>query len=163
MKRPRCVVLSGSGVSEESWIPTFRGSNGLWEGHRLEEVATPEAWNRDPEMVLRFYNMRRHACREAVPNEAHRAIVSLERRFDVTVVTQNVDDLHERAGSSDVLHLHGELMYARSTRNPQIRFHLDENDIHLGDSDPSGAQLRPDVVWFGEEVPAIPAAVAVAG
>lgn len=153
--------MSGSGISEESGIPTFRGSNGLWEGHRLEEVASPEAWNRDPELVLRFYNMRRRACREAEPNAAHRAIVLLEEYFDVTVVTQNVDDLHERAGSSDVLHLHGELMYARSTGDPQKRFYLDEADIHLGDLDPSGAQLRPDIVWFGEEVSAIPSAIAV--
>ncbi|NDV62599.1 NAD-dependent deacylase [Puniceicoccales bacterium CK1056] len=157
----RCVILSGSGVSEESGIQTFRGSGGLWEGYKLEEVATPEAFERDPELVLRFYNMRRKAVREADPNKAHHAIARLETHFDVMVITQNVDDLHERAGSSKVLHLHGELLRARSSQDPGYRVHLGQKDIFLGDLDPAGNQLRPDVVWFGEEVPAIAEAAGI--
>lgn len=157
----RCIVLSGSGVSEESGIQTFRGNGGLWDGYRFEEVATPQAFQRDPEMVLRFYNMRRRAVREARPNRAHQVLARLEETFDVTVVTQNVDDLHERAGSSKVLHLHGELLYARSSRDPAYRVHLGKKDIALGDVDPSGHQLRPDVVWFGEAVPAFVEAIPI--
>ena len=149
------VVLTGAGISAESGLKTFRGADGLWEGHRVEDVACPEAWARDPAHVLRFYNERRQAVRAAQPNAAHRALVDLERGYDVRIVTQNVDDLHERAGSRNVLHLHGEIMLARSTVNPSFTQHLGESDIALGDTCPEGSQLRPHIVWFGEEVPAM--------
>lgn len=149
------VVLSGAGISAESGLKTFRGDGGLWEGHRVEDVATPEAWARDPALVLAFYNQRRRQVRAAQPNAAHKALVDLERAYDVHVVTQNVDDLHERAGSSQVLHLHGEIMLARSTRNPEYTQHLGSADIHLNDRCPEGSQLRPHIVWFGEDVPAL--------
>lgn len=155
----RIVVLTGAGISAESGLKTFRGADGLWEGHRVEDVACPEAWSRDPARVLRFYNERRQAVREAQPNAAHRALVDLERAYDVRIVTQNVDDLHERAGSSRVLHLHGEIMYARSTRDPGIVRHLVDADIELGDTCELGSQLRPHIVWFGEMVPAMEEAV----
>lgn len=155
------VVLSGAGISAESGLKTFRGDGGLWEGHRVEDVATPEAWARDPALVLEFYNQRRRQVRAAQPNAAHKALVDLERAYDVHVVTQNVDDLHERAGSSQVLHLHGEIMLARSTRNPEYTQHLGSADIHLGDLCREGSQLRPHVVWFGEDVPALEQAARV--
>jgi NAD-dependent deacetylase len=151
----RVVVLSGAGISAESGLETFRGSDGLWEGHRVEDVATPEAWAGDPALVLEFYNQRRRQVRAAKPNAAHAALVDLESRYDVDIVTQNVDDLHERAGSSKVLHLHGEIMLARSTRDPTLTQHLGEADIAIGDRCPLGSQLRPHVVWFGEDVPAM--------
>ena len=160
-KKAHCVILSGSGISEESGLQTFRGTGGLWEGHRLEEVASPEAWERDPELVLRFYNMRRQALRSVKPNAAHEALVDLEQNYRVSVVTQNVDDLHERAGSSNVLHLHGELRYARSSGDSGYRVHLGDRDISLGDCCPQGHQLRPDIVWFGEDVAAIRDALSV--
>jgi NAD-dependent deacetylase len=156
-------VLSGAGLSAESGLQTFRGADGLWEGHRFEDVATPEAWARNPDLVLRFYNMRRQAVRAARPNAAHQAIADLETFLDVTVITQNVDDLHERAGSSHIIHLHGELLYARGSKNPAERIHLGDNDIQLGDCCPKGTQLRPDIVWFGEEVTQMPRAAAIAG
>jgi NAD-dependent deacetylase len=160
----RIVVLTGAGISAESGLKTFRGPDGLWEGHRVEEVASPEAWARDPERVLRFYNERRRAVREAQPNAAHQALVELERAYDVRIVTQNVDDLHERAGSTQVLHLHGEIMLARSTRDQSLVRHLGERDIALGDLCELGSQLRPHIVWFGEMVPAMEeAAELVAG
>ena len=149
------VVLSGAGISAESGLKTFRGDGGLWEGHRVEDVATPEAWDRDPGLVLEFYNERRRQVRAAQPNAAHKALVDLEQAYDVHVVTQNVDDLHERAGSSQVLHLHGEILVARSTKDPNSTKHLGEADIALGDTCPLGGQLRPHIVWFGEEVPAL--------
>jgi NAD-dependent deacetylase len=151
----RVVVLTGAGISAESGLRTFRGADGLWEGHRIEDVACPEAWARDPERVLRFYNERRQAVRAAAPNAAHRALVDLERDYDVRIITQNVDDLHERAGSSRVLHLHGQIMLARSTRDPGLVRHLGDADIHLGDLCEQGSQLRPHIVWFGEMVPAM--------
>lgn len=151
----RVVVLSGAGVSTESGLRTFRGDGGLWEGQRVEEVATPAAWEANPARVLRFYNERRKQVRSAQPNAAHKALSALERCFEVDVVTQNVDDLHERAGSTRVLHLHGEVMMARSTRNPEYLVELGEDDIAIGDTCPSGSQLRPHIVWFGEEVPAM--------
>ena len=151
----RVVVLSGAGISAESGLQTFRGAGGLWEGHRVEDVASPEGWARDPALVLDFYNQRRRQVRAAQPNAAHRALVELERAYDVHVVTQNIDDLHERAGSSRVLHLHGEIMRARSTCEPAYTSHLGAADIRLGDTCPQGSQLRPDVVWFGELVPAL--------
>ena len=155
------VVLSGAGISAESGLKTFRGDGGLWEGHRVEDVATPEAWARDPALVLEFYNQRRRQVRAAQPNAAHKALVALEQAYDVHVVTQNVDDLHERAGSSQVLHLHGEILLARSTKDPHVTRHLGDADIALGDTCPLGSQLRPHVVWFGEDVPALEAAARI--
>jgi NAD-dependent deacetylase len=151
----KVVVFTGAGISAESGLKTFRGDDGLWEGHRVEDVATPEAWARNPALVLEFYNERRRQVRAAQPNTAHRALVDLERGYDVSIVTQNVDDLHERAGSTRVLHLHGEVLYARSTRNPDCVRHLGDADIALGDHCPAGSQLRPHIVWFGEMVPAM--------
>lgn len=148
----RIVVLSGAGVSAESGIRTFRASDGLWEEHRIEDVATPEAWRRDPQLVLRFYNTRRAQLNTVEPNAAHRAIAALEEHFVVDVVTQNVDDLHERAGSTRVLHLHGELRKVRSTRDPDLVLPW-SHDLQLGDRCPLGSQLRPHIVWFGEQVP----------
>jgi NAD-dependent deacetylase len=155
----RVVVLTGAGISAESGLKTFRGNDGLWEGHRVEDVATPEAWARDPARVLRFYNERRQAVRAAEPNAAHRVLVDLERGYDVRIITQNVDDLHERAGSTKVLHLHGEVLKARSTRDPRLVRHLGDRDIELGDHCELGSQLRPHIVWFGEMVPAMDEAV----
>jgi NAD-dependent deacetylase len=157
----RVVVISGAGISAESGLKTFRGADGLWRGYRPEEVACPEAWRRDPGLVLDFYNERRKAVREAEPNAAHRALVELERAYDVWIVTQNVDDLHERAGSSRVLHLHGEIRKARSTQDPRLITHLGDGDIHLGDRCALGSQLRPHIVWFGEAVPAMEEAAAL--
>ena len=160
----RVVVISGAGISAESGLATFRGADGLWRGYRPEEVASPEAWRQDPGLVLDFYNERRRAVREAEPNAAHRALVELERTHDVRIVTQNVDDLHERAGSTSVLHLHGEICKARSTKDPTLVTHLGDRDIHLGDRCALGSQLRPHIVWFGESVPAMEeAAELVAG
>jgi NAD-dependent deacetylase len=155
----RVVVLSGAGISAESGLQTFRGADGLWEGHRIEDVATPEAWAANPALVLDFYNQRRRAVRAAQPNAAHQALVELERAYDVRIVTQNVDDLHERAGSSQVLHLHGEVLKARSTCDPRLVRHLGDRDIELGDVCELGSQLRPHIVWFGELVPAMEEAV----
>lgn len=151
----RVVVFTGAGVSAESGLRTFRDSDGLWENHRVEDVATPEAFEHDPELVLRFYNERRRQLDQVQPNAAHRAIAALEKTHEVHVITQNVDDLHERAGSTRVLHLHGELRKARSTSNPNYVIDLGSSDLHLGDHCPKGGQLRPHIVWFGEEVPQI--------
>ena len=150
----KLVVLTGAGISAESGLKTFRDSDGLWNGHRIEEVATPEAWERQPSKVLEFYNERRRGLLEALPNEAHKALVSLEKHFDVQIITQNVDDLHERAGSKNVLHLHGELLKMRSTGDPELVYEI-LDDISLGQLAEDGAQLRPDIVWFGEPVPRI--------
>ena len=159
----RVVVISGAGISAESGLKTFRGADGLWRGYRPEEVACPEAWRRNPGLVLDFYNERRKAVREAQPNGAHLALTELERAYDVRIVTQNVDDLHERAGSSGVLHLHGEIRKARSTLDPTLVTHLGDGDIHLGDRCAQGSQLRPHIVWFGESVPAMEEAVELVG
>ena len=153
MRKPKLVALTGAGISAESGLGTFRGSGGLWEGHRVEDVATPDAWDRNPGMVLQFYNERRAAARRAVPNAGHRALAELEHWFDVTIVTQNVDDLHERGGSSHVIHLHGSLFEARSTSGKAHVFPVAGDRIDLGDCCPDGAQLRPNIVWFGEAVP----------
>ncbi|MCB9170501.1 MAG: NAD-dependent deacylase [Flavobacteriales bacterium] len=161
MARQRIVVLSGAGVSAESGLGTFRDSGGLWEQHRIEDVATPEAWATDPEHVLRFYDMRREQTLKAVPNAAHRAIAALEQAFEVDVVTQNIDDLHERAGSSRVMHLHGEILKARSTKDPDLIVPLNGPSLRWGDRCPLGSQLRPHIVWFGEAVPLIPEAAAL--
>jgi NAD-dependent deacetylase len=154
----KLVVLTGAGISAESGLQTFRDSGGLWEGYRIEDVATPRAWRKDPGMVLEFYNMRRAAVRSAQPNEAHRILASLEQHFDVQIITQNVDDLHERAGSSKVLHLHGEIMKMRSVLNEDRLYDCD-GDIRLGDIAPDGGQFRPHVVWFEEPVPMIELAI----
>ncbi|MEE2643388.1 MAG: NAD-dependent deacylase [Myxococcota bacterium] len=153
-EQQRVVVLSGAGISAESGIKTFRGSDGLWEGHNVMEVASPEGFARNPELVLHFYNLRRAQLREVEPNEGHRALARLESHYQVQVITQNVDDLHERGGSSEVLHLHGELRKARSIEDSELIVDwLD--DLNLGDLGPDGAQLRPHIVWFGESVPLI--------
>ncbi len=150
------VVLSGAGISAESGLKTFRGDDGLWEGHRVEDVATPEAWQRDPELVLEFYNQRRCQGLAAKPNPAHQALARLEQAYDVDIITQNIDNLHERAGSTRVLHLHGEIMLARSSIDESLLVPLDGGrDIKIGDQCPLGSQLRPHVVWFGEAVPAL--------
>ena len=149
----RIVILSGAGISAESGLKTFRDSDGLWENHNVYDVATPEAFERDPELVLNFYNERRHQVLEAKPNKAHLALVELESQFDVTIITQNIDDLHERAGSSHVLHLHGEIDFARSSVDKTLIYPLNGADIKLGDRCEKGSQLRPHIVWFGEAVP----------
>ena len=158
----RVVVLTGAGISAESGLQTFRGVGSLWEGHRVEDVASPKAWVSNPGLVLEFYNQRRRAVRAAEPNAAHRALVELGRKYDVRIITQNVDDLHERAGSRGVLHLHGEIRKARSTRDPTLVTDLGERDIELGDLCELGSQLRPHIVWFGEMVPAMDEASALA-
>jgi NAD-dependent deacetylase len=150
--RKNIVVLSGAGISAESGIETFRDADGLWQGHDVMAVASPEGWREDPNLVLEFYNKRRYELLNVNPNIAHQTLVMLEKSFNVTIVTQNVDDLHERAGSSNVLHLHGELLKAQSTQNIDLIYPCLE-DISLGDSCELGSQLRPYIVWFGEEVP----------
>lgn len=150
--KKRVVVLSGAGISAESGLETFRDSNGLWAKYRIEDVCTPEALRNNPGKVLDFYNMRRRQLLKVVPNDAHKALVELEKHFTVDIVTQNVDDLHERAGSSSVLHLHGELFKCRSIKNPQLIVET-KGDVNIGDLAPDGAQLRPHIVFFGEEVP----------
>ena len=147
--------MTGAGISAESGISTFRDSDGLWENYNVEDVATHEAYIRNPELVLNFYNERRRQLFEAKPNEGHRQLVRLEAYYDVQIVTQNIDNLHEQAGSSNVLHLHGELTKARSDRDDNLIIEIGDRDIHLGDKAPDGAQLRPHIVWFGEAVPNI--------
>ena len=154
----KIVILTGAGMSVESGLGTFRGGGGLWDEYPVEVVATPEGYAANPELVLEFYNKRRRELLTVEPNEGHRLVASLERDFDVTVVTQNVDDLHERAGSTNVIHLHGELMKACSSHAPQnLNYVVDlpspDSDLHLGDSAADGSQLRPFIVWFGEAVP----------
>jgi len=149
--RKRIVVLSGSGLSAESGLPTFRDAAGLWNQYSWVELASPDGWRERPELVLAFYNERRSKAWAAQPNAAHRAIASLERHFDVSVVTQNVDNLHERAGSARVLHVHGELAFARGTGPSRKRYRIDGAPIELGQKCDEGTQLRPDIVWFGEE------------
>jgi NAD-dependent deacetylase len=159
----RLVVLTGAGISAESGIRTFRDADGLWNSYRIEEVASPVAWERDPRLVLEFYNLRRKQLYEVEPNAAHRALAELEKRFEVHIITQNVDDLHERAGSTRVLHLHGELKKVRSTADPDLVYTLDGWELKLGDLCEKGSQLRPHIVWFGEEVPNITEAARLAG
>jgi NAD-dependent deacetylase len=150
--KKRIVILSGAGMSAESGIATFRDANGLWENHDIMDVASPAGWQRNPELVLNFYNQRRQQLLEVSPNAGHLALVELEASYHVDIVTQNVDDLHERAGSTHVLHLHGELRKSRSTGHPNLVYACDR-DIRLGDLCERGSQLRPHIVWFGEEVP----------
>jgi len=155
------VVLTGAGISAESGIKTFRDSDGLWEGHNVMDVATPEGWNKNPQLVLDFYNARRRQLHEVQPNQGHRILAELENDFAVHIITQNVDNLHEAAGSTRVLHLHGELFKIRSVRNHENILDW-QHDLHWGDKDANGHQLRPHIVWFGEAVPALDEAISLA-
>lgn len=155
------VILTGAGISAESGIKTFRDSGGLWEGYDVTEVATPEGWTKNRQLVLDFYNMRRKQALEALPNEAHKALVDLEQKHTVHIITQNVDDLHERAGSSHVLHLHGELFKSRSSIDPKLIYNIDGWELKEGDLCEKGSQLRPHIVWFGEAVPAMDEAISI--
>jgi NAD-dependent deacetylase len=157
-EKKKLVVLTGAGISAESGLKTFRDSDGLWEGYDLNEVATPGAWRRNPSLVLEFYNMRRQNVLEAKPNPAHVGLAELEEHFDVQIITQNIDDLHERAGSSKILHLHGEILKMRSEFDESLVYPIDKN-INIGDLADDGAQLRPNIVWFEEPVPLISEAV----
>ena len=148
------VVLTGAGISAESGLKTFRDSDGLWMGYDVYEVASPAGWKKNPELVLNFYNERRNEVSKAVPNKAHEGIAALEADFTVTVITQNIDDLHERAGSKNVIHLHGEIFKMRSEKDDSTLYEI-KGAIQLGDKAPGGSQLRPHVVWFGEQVPMI--------
>jgi NAD-dependent deacetylase len=148
------VVLTGAGISAESGLKTFRDSDGLWMGYDIEDVATPQAFAKNPKLVLDFYNMRRAEVKKAQPNIAHQLLAKLESDFNVTIVTQNIDDLHERGGSSNVLHLHGQIFKMRSVKNEDAIFDI-QNDINLGDLAADGGQLRPHIVWFNEPVPMI--------
>lgn len=158
MEKPKLVVLTGAGISAESGLKTFRDSDGLWEGYNIEDVATPGAWKKDPGLVLDFYNYRRKNVLEAKPNAAHYGLASLEKKYDVIVITQNIDDLHERAGSTRIVHLHGEIFKMRSEKNENLVYEI-KGDIQLGDLAEDGAQLRPHIVWFEEPVPKIEEAI----
>jgi NAD-dependent deacetylase len=153
MEKKKIIVFSGAGISAESGIQTFRDTGGLWENYNIEDVATPEAWRRNPALVLDFYNQRRNQIMEAQPNAAHYFFSLLEEHHDVEIITQNIDDLHERAGSTKVLHLHGEIMKARSTYNPSLVYKLKSSNINIGDKCEKNSQLRPHIVWFNEAVP----------
>ncbi|OWY20476.1 NAD-dependent protein deacylase [Sphingobacteriales bacterium UPWRP_1] len=155
MQKPHVVVLTGAGISAESGLATFRGMGGMWEEYRIEDVASITAWRRNPALVLEFYNQRRKAAAQAQPNEGHKALAKLEKKYRVTIVTQNVDDLHERAGSSNIIHVHGKLSEVRSEKYPDLVFDIGGEAIQLGDLCPRGSQLRPNIVWFGEAVPMI--------
>lgn len=160
MTKKKLVVLTGAGISAESGLKTFRDSDGLWEGYDIQEVATATAWKRNPALVQEFYNMRRKNVKEAAPNGAHFILAELEELFDVHIITQNIDDLHERAGSSQVLHLHGEIFKMRSEKNESLIYPVHE-DISIGDKAEDGAQLRPHIVWFEEPVPMMERAIQV--
>jgi len=153
MKKKKIVVFSGAGMSAESGIKTFRDAGGLWEEYKIEDVATYEAWTKNPKLVLDFYNQRRKQVMAASPNAAHRMVAGLQEEFDVQVITQNIDDLHERAGSEKVLHLHGEIMKSRSSQWSELIYDMKEWELKEGDLCERGAQLRPHIVWFGEAVP----------
>jgi len=157
----RLVILSGAGMSAESGIRTFRDMNGLWEEYDVMEVASIEAWYKNPELLLHFYNDRRKQMIESKPNRGHLLLAELEKNYDVQIITQNVDDLHERAGSTSVLHLHGELTKARSSIDPSLIYTLTDPEMKMGDKCAKGSQLRPHIVWFGEEVPAMAEAVPI--
>ena len=156
----KIVILTGAGMSAESGIKTFREADGLWENHNILEVASPQGFANNPELVLDFYNQRRRQLLKVQPNSAHVALAKLENAFDITIITQNIDDLHERAGSTDILHLHGELLKARSTGNPDLIYDRTK-DIHLGDICEQHSQLRPHIVWFGEDVPMLEKAIEI--
>ena len=160
MAKKKLVVLTGAGISAESGLKTFRDSDGLWEGYDINEVATATAWRRNPALVQEFYNMRRKNVAEAQPNAAHHALAELQDDFDVQIVTQNIDDLHERAGSTNVLHLHGEIFKMRSEKNEGLIYPI-QGDIAMGDKAEDGTQLRPHIVWFEEEVPMMTEAIKV--
>lgn len=160
--KPKLVVFTGAGISAESGIRTFRDSDGLWEEYRIEEVATPQAWEKNKSLVLDFYNKRRKQVLGAEPNAAHFALAELEKKYDVHVITQNIDNLHERAGSKKILHLHGEIMKSRSTVDPTLIYPIQGPDLNLGDTCEKGSQLRPHIVWFGELVPAMEMAYCIA-
>jgi NAD-dependent deacetylase len=153
MSRKKLIVLTGAGVSAESGISTFRDSNGLWENHDIMDVASPQGWKKNRSLVLNFYNQRRKQLQDCIPNEAHLTLAELENHLDVHIITQNVDNLHERAGSSSILHLHGELAKAQSSLDPSLIYPLEHWEIMEGDQCEKGSQLRPFIVWFGEEVP----------
>ncbi|MBW7891910.1 MAG: NAD-dependent deacylase [Chitinophagaceae bacterium] len=159
--KKKLVVLTGAGISAESGLKTFRDTDGLWEGYIIEEVATPRAWQQNPALVLEFYNMRRKDVLASMPNAAHTGLAGLEKDFDVHVITQNIDNLHERGGSSKVLHLHGEILKMRSEKDERLIYDV-QDDIQLGDLAEDGAQLRPHIVWFEEPVPMIEPAIAIA-
>jgi NAD-dependent deacetylase len=161
MRKKKLVVLTGAGISAESGLKTFRDSDGLWEGYDINEVATATAWKRNPKLVLEFYNMRRQNVKDASPNAAHYALAELENYFDVIIITQNIDDLHERAGSGNIIHLHGEIFKMRSENNEELIYPI-YGDIHYGDKAEDGSQLRPHIVWFEEPVPAMEQAMEVA-
>jgi NAD-dependent deacetylase len=160
MSKKKIVVLTGAGISAESGLKTFRDSDGLWEGYDVKEVATPRGWKKDPALVLDFYNQRRKNVLDAQPNDAHTGLAKLQDDFDVTIITQNIDDLHERAGSKKVLHLHGEIFKMRSEHDEALVYDI-RGDINLGDKASDGAQLRPNIVWFEEPVPMIELAIPV--
>jgi NAD-dependent deacetylase len=157
-RKDKVVILTGAGISAESGIRTFRDAGGLWEGHRIEDVATPEAWHRQPQVVLDFYNERRRQLLTVAPNAAHLALTALEPDFNTVIITQNVDDLHERAGSKHIIHLHGELLKARGERHDDLIYEWSK-DICMGDHCERGTQLRPHIVWFGEAVPKLEQAI----
>lgn len=160
MKRKKLIILTGAGISAESGLRTFRDSDGLWEGYQVTDVATPRAWRKNPQLVLDFYNERRRDVANAKPNAAHIVLAELEKSFDITIITQNIDDLHERAGSTNVLHLHGEIFKMRSEWDETLVSEI-RGDIKLGDMATDGAQLRPHIVWFEEPVPKIEEAISV--
>lgn len=155
------VVLSGAGISAESGIKTFRDGNGLWENHDIMEVASPEGWRNNRDLVLEFYNQRRKNVLESKPNLAHQFLVDLEDKFNVQIITQNIDNLHERAGSASILHLHGEITKSRSTVDPNLIYNINGWQLNVGDKCEKGSQLRPHIVWFGEMVPAIEEAIPI--
>jgi NAD-dependent deacetylase len=161
MNKKKIVVLTGAGMSAESGVETFRGSGGLWAGYDIMEVASPEGWHEDPKKVLDFYNLRRKNAHLAKPNKGHIGLAELEKDFVVEIITQNVDDLHERAGSTQVLHLHGELFKVRSTYDENLIYELDGCELNIGDSCELGSQLRPHIVWFGEAVPEMEKAIQI--
>ena len=154
----KIIVFTGAGISVESGIQTFRDSDGLWENHDVMEVASPEGWSNDFELVLNFYNARRKQVNEVKPNAGHLALVKLEEKFDVQIITQNIDNLHERAGSNNILHLHGEITKSRSSVDDSLVYEIEGNSILAGEECEKGSQLRPHIVWFGEMVPNIPIA-----
>ncbi|NQZ76057.1 MAG: NAD-dependent deacylase [Ekhidna sp.] len=155
----KIVVLTGAGISAESGLKTFRDSDGLWEGHDVSEVATPGAWQKDRAFVLEFYNQRRKQAMEVCPNAGHLSLAELQEHFDVSIITQNIDDLHEKAGSKQVMHLHGEISKVRSTVDPNLIYELEDWELKEGDRCEKGSQLRPHIVWFGEAVPMMDAAI----
>lgn len=161
IKMKNLVVLTGAGISAESGLKTFRDSDGLWEGYNIEDVATPEAWEHNPVMVQQFYNERRKTILEAKPNAAHYALATLEEKYNVTIITQNIDDLHERAGSTNVVHLHGIITRSQSSIKPELTYPIDGWEIKMGELCELGSQLRAHVVWFGEPVPMIEHAAAI--